>query len=759
MELLGFVKMPKALFDQWEGSRKAKCDLLFKAMDGRHMGFGEPKIVNLLTWDDDFVYLPRLYAYKHLPDDLLRNIEVNLSDGSPVEMVFNETLQSTKPELKKRQDVVVAEVVNELQTSAFPFAGGIVQAPCGCGKTIISGKIASIIGRTTLVLIHKEFLRSQFRAMAVNFLGLSDDDIGYVRQKKCVYKGKKLVIGMIQSICRQTYPEDFYRSFGLIIMDECFHPSQELLTTRGWVTVDKITQKDLVAQVDAVTKKVSFAYPEKVISRKFKGALINIRGSNCDLLATPEHQHLIYWDGKTNKKVSYQDFSPKSRGSTLYAPCPTKTGKLTGLEQLKIAYQADGTLLYTSKRSNLHTIRFSFRRQRKIDRLLKTLSRLDYRWKLSKNKRGDTNICVWVDFIPCKKLDWVVFDKSGGWYKDAISEIVEWDGWRQDALYQYESDWFNASVVQAIGVLAGYRTVVHGVNKRFRVTCSLRALRSSKSLVKNEVPYNGKVHCVRMEHGTVIARRNGKVTVTGNCHRAGAPQFNEAIPKFNARYMLGLTATPRRKDGLQGVFHERMGKVLSVMVGGTQLSASIYQVKIPCHINEKAYKWKGTTSLGRLVSILADTPSRNVFLAGEFIKALKSGRRVMVFSDRREHLTKLRSIVEDKKVSVTIGNYWGGLTEEQLKRAASCDLILSTYSMASEALDIPEVDTLFLATPKSDVEQAIGRILRSHEGKKVPIVVDIVDDNEDCIRTAFKRLAQCRSLGYDIKKGIDDMPS
>jgi len=70
-------------------------------------------------------------------------------------------------------------------------------------------------------------------------------------------------------------------------------------------------------------------------------------------------------------------------------------------------------------------------------------------------------------------------------------------------------------------------------------------------------------------------------------------------------------------------------------------------------------------------------------------------------------------------------------------------------------LDIPAMDTLYLATPMADVEQATGRILRNHDGKKTPVVVDPVDDIPLCLDWGKKRLKQYERLGYNVKVAPD----
>jgi len=88
------------------------------------------------------------------------------------------------------------------------------------------------------------------------------------------------------------------------------------------------------------------------------------------------------------------------------------------------------------------------------------------------------------------------------------------------------------------------------------------------------------------------------------------------------------------------------------------------------------------------------------------------------------------------------------MEEKDLQIAATRHLILATFQMAQEGLDIPDLDTLFLVTPKGDVVQAVGRILRKHDGKKAPMVIDILDNDIPlCVSLAKKRAKQYREMG------------
>jgi superfamily II DNA or RNA helicase len=239
-------------------------------------------------------------------------------------------------------------------------------------------------------------------------------------------------------------------------------------------------------------------------------------------------------------------------------------------------------------------------------------------------------------------------------------------------------------------------------------------------------------------------------------HRMGAPQFQSVIPKFPAKYRIGLTATPRRGDGLQPVFELHIGKVLATMSGGNALVPDIYQKKFDIYIPDNLYCVRDNNNeiskifTAKLINLLVGSPKRNAWIVSEVLKAAGAERKIIVLSDRIDHLRSIGGVIEaDGRFG--FGYYIGGMSEEERSLSASKSIILASFQMAKEGLDIPDIDTLFLTTPKSDVEQSVGRILRAHSGKKSPVVVDIVDTLPFCMSFAKKRLNQYNRLKWPVK--------
>ena len=125
-------------------------------------------------------------------------------------------------------------------------------------------------------------------------------------------------------------------------------------------------------------------------------------------------------------------------------------------------------------------------------------------------------------------------------------------------------------------------------------------------------------------------------------------------------------------------------------------------------------------------------------------------RQVLILSDRKEQLRDIERAMAEK--GIEIGYYIGGMKQSALELSTKKLAILATYQMAAEGLDISTIDTIVLATPKTDIEQAVGRI-RPKPGdseRNTPLVIDIVDEFSIFENQAFKRLAFYKKKNYEI---------
>jgi len=243
--------------------------------------------------------------------------------------------------------------------------------------------------------------------------------------------------------------------------------------------------------------------------------------------------------------------------------------------------------------------------------------------------------------------------------------------------------------------------------------------------------------------------------VADECHRYGAEVWVKAISKFPATYRLGLTATPNRADGLWRVLDDHIGKI-GVELKTDPIPNKVYLVPMVTPIDTSQLQKKWLTDIqkrAKLISLLANHEGRNEVIARNILKAYKASRHILVISERRVQLDILSKLLIRNGIPKDhIGFYVGGMKRDMRNEAAEKPLILTTYQMTKEGLDIERLDTLFLATPQGNVIQTVGRILRSLEGKALPMTVDFVDTNIDMAKgLAYSRLKNYRKLNCDIK--------
>lgn len=276
---------------------------------------------------------------------------------------------------------------------------------------------------------------------------------------------------------------------------------------------------------------------------------------------------------------------------------------------------------------------------------------------------------------------------------------------------------------------------------------------------QNVCDYTGKHVVVAMVHSLADPGRYPDsfynwpgLVITDEVHRIGAKTWSPVPAMFPARYRIGVSATPRRKDGADNVFYYHMGRILFAakeqrMVPRVRRVWSNFRFAKTPNFNPNVI------SRSVLVNILCKSRARNRLIVSQAALAAKAGRKILVLSERLEHLSTLEAMLlkEMKDEPPTTGYYVGGMTAEERAEAATKQVIFATVQFASEGMDIPPLDTLFITSPQSDIEQAVGRILRPYPGKKEPIVVDFRDDKV----AKFKRNGESRDRYYK-RIGVKD---
>ena len=218
-----------------------------------------------------------------------------------------------------------------------------------------------------------------------------------------------------------------------------------------------------------------------------------------------------------------------------------------------------------------------------------------------------------------------------------------------------------------------------------------------------------------------IAKRDYELSEFGTiivdeAHHMSAPFFSKALRKDNlkAKYILGLSATPERKDGLTPLLYHSMGHISHRIGEKAGTHAGIVHDIRKCKAKGDHLPRRARVHAADL-NALAKDQTRNRFIAEHIARCMSVGRHVIVLTDRLLQLDCIKQFLLEKGVSEeSIAYYVGSSTAGERERATNCPCILSTYSMAKEGLDIPRLDTLVMACPKGDVVQASGRVQRKH---------------------------------------------
>ena len=234
------------------------------------------------------------------------------------------------------------------------------------------------------------------------------------------------------------------------------------------------------------------------------------------------------------------------------------------------------------------------------------------------------------------------------------------------------------------------------------------------------------------------------MVVVDECHRCAgtvnkATMFSKVLNNLAARYKYGLSATLHRADGLILCTYALLGGVAHTVPDNVvnTMRVEIQRRDTGVQISRKCLDTDGTLVYARLINYLAEHKYRNEQIVKdiEFMLLQVPAHSIILLSDRVSHLETIYNMIHVLKNEVAIlhGKVKKADREQILEdmRNGKKRVLLATYSLAKEGLDVPCLDRLLLATPVKDyaiVVQSVGRIARVCEGKGTPVVYDYVDD-------------------------------
>lgn len=328
-----------------------------------------------------------------------------------------------------------------------------------------------------------------------------------------------------------------------------------------------------------------------------------------------------------------------------------------------------------------------------------------------------------------------------------------------------------ASVLQVKTLIIVHKTFLlnqwYDRIKQFLPEAKIGIIRQKKKDVKGKDIVIGMLQSISMIDYEQDIFKDFQYILYDECHHATSKVFSNAQFKVNGRYILGLSATPNRKDGLTKVLKWFLGDIIIKVQRPGDPKVLVKFFNYECDDKKlfvekkRMFKGKINPDTVKMLGNLCKIEKRNKFIV-ELINNLRKQdeRKILVLSWRIEHLQNLKKMVDieiQKDVDAGICDqdeyktafYIGKMKEYELADAQEADIIFGSYAMAEEGLDIDGLNTLIFATPKKDIIQSIGRIMRKpiEEGDINPLIVDIIDQF-----SVFKTWGNAREKYYLGKK-------
>ncbi|MBI4203719.1 MAG: DEAD/DEAH box helicase family protein [Betaproteobacteria bacterium] len=276
---------------------------------------------------------------------------------------------------------------------------------------------------------------------------------------------------------------------------------------------------------------------------------------------------------------------------------------------------------------------------------------------------------------------------------------------------------------------------------------------------------NGRLDVAMIQSLVRVGRVDDLVATYGHvivdeCHHIPAVSFERVLSEVKARFVTGLTATPRRRDGLHPITEMQLGPVRFAVDARSQAARRPFDHRLI--VRETTFGSDRTVSMDRIQALyaaLATDERRNRLILDDVTAAVAEGRSPVLLTERKDHLDYLAARLRGVARHLVVLR--GGMTPTDRREAAmtlasipdnESRLIIATGRYIGEGFDDARLDTLFLAMPvswKGTLVQYTGRLHRLHPGKTEVRIYDYVDREVPMLRRMFdKRLRGYRAIGY-----------
>ena len=262
-------------------------------------------------------------------------------------------------------------------------------------------------------------------------------------------------------------------------------------------------------------------------------------------------------------------------------------------------------------------------------------------------------------------------------------------------------------------------------------------------LGKSQNRLNGNIDIATMQSLNNIPElvENYTQVIVDECHHIPALTFEQIVKNFKGKYILGLSATPNRKDELDPILYQQLGNIS-------------YEYKKPkTHTNRLlVIKTEFTSSADNYAAIINELVS-NEDRNRQIAKTIKENidRKILLLSDRIEHLNLLENILKEEKIDFVSVHGSQNKKEqvENMQKVKTSSLILATSSFFGEGIDFPHLNTIIFATPISFYGRLIQYLGRIGRGNQECLAIDFLDSKNAMLNSTYKkRLEGYKAMHY-----------
>ena len=293
--------------------------------------------------------------------------------------------------------------------------------------------------------------------------------------------------------------------------------------------------------------------------------------------------------------------------------------------------------------------------------------------------------------------------------------------------------------------------------KMFSHDSSIGIIKQNKIDIENKDFVVGSLQSIAMRDYDPDIFKDFGLVIIDEVHHCSAEVFSNALIKTCSPFVLGLSATLNRKDGLRKVFEWFIGKPVIKLSNNTDdndIDVKYYHfTSNNTEYNRIETMFNGKISAVKMLGNVVSYKPRIQFIVEAIKENMTKERQLLVLSERKALLNEIYKMLDnDDDFDYTIGYYIGGMSQTKLNESAKANIILATTHMSSEGLDIPTLNSLILVSPMSDIEQSVGRILRSKVSDRIikPLIIDIVDSFSIFTNRFNKRKAYYKKKKYNI---------